>query len=826
MSTSTVKLYKDTKIYPKKNFHVDSIANYLATFTPLTISDFQYIKHNLNLEIKVSQDQVWQEALSTYNYNYCSIKNSDSSRTVYYFITNKTWKSSSCIALTLVMDTINTFTLGTDYELDDKTLVNRQHKDRFVSYNISGYFSSFQDDEIEEGVEYSLNGQLETFSQAEVDASGTMYLYYRATGGTLINKYLISSIIFYSEYFVAYYGTNEVFSMNLDDLYSLNGTISFKVLSGLEYQGTPGANVSGYFVVSNALVYRNIDLASEGLTPVLYGTEKGLIYDDAQSWYLVYYGNSPIRLYVCADNPFSVTIDGDDTIEASDLTLNYYYYILPEDNFDDDQYNASISITTAEGDDVGAYRYLVDNSSLPFFKKVITVFSTSDGTTIDVYKLEYMDVGLGYFLIKTTKVLNTTSLTISTNLDSVKARYSSSQVTSASTMRQFTSVSFAISSSTVVNNGFSRLDRKDESLVKIIKLPYKPVNTFNGFKYDNALGFIYLDDLSTVFNYDITFSDYNPYEEIAVDLTSISSADLKDEYYESKLYHSDYYQPKFVYDSFTFVYALERLNGEDYIYSDTLNIRFSVTNTINSKMMFTMVDYNCDGKLLEDYSNIVIVARNNEVPILNSAYESYLKNGYNYDVKNKDRQIASSWVAAGVGAVGTIGALATGNVVGVAAGISLAASTLSQLMGAVNTTAQAEQTIHKRIQDLKLQKESVYGSDDVDLMTRYTGNKAKLMLYQVSDRMKSVLYDLFFYTGYVDGTMHTPDTTSRSRFNFVSCDPVINNNANIPEDIIDDLVLRYNAGVTFIHYYLSTWDFDQEYENWEIDLISQEVHHE
>ena len=107
--SSTIILYKDTKIIPSRNMVVDSLSDYLATLTKLTINDFQYQRHHLEMDIKIDKTQVWQEFEALNNYNYLSIQNSDSTRVVYYFIMNKTQYANSTINLHLMMDTANTF---------------------------------------------------------------------------------------------------------------------------------------------------------------------------------------------------------------------------------------------------------------------------------------------------------------------------------------------------------------------------------------------------------------------------------------------------------------------------------------------------------------------------------------------------------------------------------------------------------------------------------------------------------------------------------------------------------------------------------------------
>ena len=140
-------------------------------------------------------------------------------------------------------------------------------------------------------------------------------------------------------------------------------------------------------------------------------------------------------------------------------------------------------------------------------------------------------------------------------------------------------------------------------------------------------------------------------------------------------------------------------------------------------------------------------------------------------------------------------------------------------MGAINTTIQSEQNMEAKQQQLKAQASSVYGSDDVDLMSEYTENKAKYTIYQISDRMIKAIGDLFFYCGYTFNVQGKPNVTSRERFNFVQASLVINAENNIPSDIMNDIIEKFDKGVTFLHYSHSTFDFNQEKENFEVSIL-------
>lgn len=124
--TSKLTFYQ-CEITPEKNCVVDDITGYLSSLTPLVVDNFQYIKLDLDLYIKVNSSQT---NVANFNYNYVAVKNSDVSKVYYYFIIGSPkWISQNTIQLQLSLDTLNTF--KNDLTWTDKTNITRQHKDRF-----------------------------------------------------------------------------------------------------------------------------------------------------------------------------------------------------------------------------------------------------------------------------------------------------------------------------------------------------------------------------------------------------------------------------------------------------------------------------------------------------------------------------------------------------------------------------------------------------------------------------------------------------------------------------------------------------------------------
>ena len=795
--TSEINIYYNCKITPSKLFIVDSISDYLATLTKVQIQKFQYVRQNISISIKIDKSQTNLDFSLATNMNYCSIQNG-SEKICYYFISNKRQVAQDTIELYLEMDTINTFKPTTDFTIQNKTLINRQHKNRFVKKKLeyTGEFTGRSYDQ-----EYSSGLNLTSWT-----IKSTPY-------EELIGAEVVSfEISLFPES-----GSHTLYIMNATFHIGSDGHIEFVITeSGNVALVTIRAQITLVYKIERT--YRKIDLQSEGLTPVLYGRDEYKVSADNQSWYLIYKGANP-RCYVCADERFDVTLSSGSSISATDLTAGTYYYILAYENNKED-----VSIKTNDNMTFEAY---FDYVNSPFTTQRCIIQYWRDGGNIKLKRYFYTNtMGFGYAFTNASQTYTFATFEFTSNQASVVIKTLPNETHEISTIRNGATETASLTTTTSTNHMFSEVDITASDLVKIIKLPYKPYNDLSAFKYDSQEHMIYLDNLSIPLDNRQELNSYNPLDEIVISLPTMALNTPKNHQYESKLFHSDYYQPKFIYDSYAYVFELERINL-DYYNHIPFSFVFSVTNTINSRFLFTFETYITDGYCQEDYPAILYVARNNEVTILSSDYLNYLKMGYNYDVKTKERQETGLWIGAGLSLVGAVASFAAAGVThgfSIGAGISLATTAMAQIVAAVNTTAQAEATQNQKLFQYKNQRASVFGADDVDLMCRYTDNKAKFMLYKISQRMENILFDLFYYTGYLSGERATPNVNTRVWFNFLACELEIDENSskNIPESIINDIKMKYSAGVTFLHKNtlsgVVTWDFAQQYENWEVTI--------
>lgn len=403
--------------------------------------------------------------------------------------------------------------------------------------------------------------------------------------------------------------------------------------------------------------------------------------------------------------------------------------------------------------------------------------------------------------------------------------------------------------------GIADIDRTDPKIIKIVELPYCPLEILEptissgGIVFNSRFGYGNFFILSGNENYFLTIpsefktqsceietglNGFNETTYMDFDPTTKHKTDLRNGNYELKLYNSEFYGRKFVYDSFSYTFKYEEANISATYTAMQNKFKFKMLTSlaVTSKFAFDFTPSWKIAQVTEDYPNILPIARNNEIPIYNSQYLTYLRTGLQYDLKAREREkeqdIGKIVLSTAGSVIGAALGVATGNAV-LTAGSVVAGVTgiASSIVSAVNRSVNAQQSLEQKLAQLKAQSASVQASDDLDLMRGYTeGNWAKIELYQPSANMTQCLFDLFYYTGYKCEYMERPALNTRNRFNFISAsidfDPqyAMYLAENYGEDIREDYKQRFEAGLTIIHHYNNEWDFEQKYENWEAILES------
>lgn len=644
---------------------------------------------------------------------------------------------------------------------------------------------------------------------------------------------------------------------------------------------------------------RIIDQKEEGIQPPHFKLPEEFKIDDSNApgnnWYLVYQSlsadeDSGIQVQLWPEQPLKVKLANSNTFKVSDFATGTYYYIMPKEGLKGNHWHNTYNFENGNNPPQGRTLDLnidLNNSgqgtlragwchNKDYEEWESYVDDQWGQTHVVVHKQQYCEwmiiyrsgTGNNYLTIETWRsndpqgpLKNTKVNTFTTNAadvdtlsfsgwagTGVKYYTASAYKSNIYELYQYekngtwgSSGAWNFTTTTETLSSFSAIDRTDTKLVKIIKAPYSIVNIdSDGILNTNDWG--YTSGHLVLINKNAKFintieSEYNPLEVFIFDQDDAPGADVnRNDNHESKIYSSEFYMPKFVYDSFSYQYMLE--NIDSIAANDPNIIEYQATTTINSRFLFK---FNLPLKRsTSDYDNICVVARNNEVPIYSNAYLNYIRTGYNYDVKNKNANLtkgavgvagaaASGALAAGL-AITKIGAAAgssvgpVGTAVGAAAGAVIGLAT--GLITLAISQSQADNAIKQKLDEASRQATSVNGGDDIDLLDNYTnGNKAKYVIYRCSDKVRQTMLDLFYYCGYSDDVYGVPNLNTRKYFNYIECEPVFNEENNtVYGEFLNDIKERYKAGITVYHDVNSLssaaeYDWDQVKENWETSLL-------
>ena len=773
MATSVVKLYKNDILTPGRNAMyaasetASGFSTWLSNSLQRTITDFQYVKHGLNINIKIDANQMnINRSDNIFPFNYVSIKNTDDGRTFYYFIMDIEWVSQSTIRFILSIDSIATF--WDDLDFNEKTTILREHKDRFYQ------------------------------------------------------------------------------------------------------KGT---------VTTNTTLVRKIDEEPEGINPIQVKQSELPITDaniDNLYWYLFYkteqdaskLNENPVKCYLCASQDLKLSqAVGDTSIILGNLNKNYTYFFLDADNEPGSGFSVTADTTntfTLEEElvttkaKVLVIRY--DNTEAKWF--VGSLFYNSDDNYNTNIKVLYDD---------------SIELTFINGLEKGYYYTINKDITDYYEYRYLATICEEYLTGTrgiTYIKSIKTLDKTDTTIMKIINTPYCPINmtktndiwTYpNTWKYSIEQQYLKLKDLDSEFLRSIrtlTLPNSTYTVKNISNLLGLRNNDL-----ESKIYHSDITSLSFIYDSFIKSYRREAciINPEEPTIPPQVEIKFKQSNNIISNMLFDFTPgANQEYKQIEAFENILPCTRNNEVTIYSSDYLNYMRTGYNFDKKANSLALSQNIINSAVGLVGTgigtglqLGNIAKGNLIATNKALSeqfgsdylktgkahdymlqtynyikytsgTNSIATNQMVGlginagqaVINTVFQALQqanSLKAKQANLAIQKASVSGSDDLNLMKYYSGNKLVMYEFGPIDVVKNNICDVFYYTGYAVNKQEIPNMFSRSNFNFIQCDPIFTTASTnkFIKPYLEDIKLRFNLGVTVYH---NADDFDQVKENLEVWL--------
>lgn len=294
---------------------------------------------------------------------------------------------------------------------------------------------------------------------------------------------------------------------------------------------------------------------------------------------------------------------------------------------------------------------------------------------------------------------------------------------------------------------------------------------------------------------------YHPISDMIDDFGDNSKVN-RSKFYEPKLYHSDFYSVKYLYDAIAKYLKFEEF---DFARTYAFKIKFIPSNSASTKMAFKIdASQWINGK--EDFYNYLLSNRNNNITLFNVAYYNYLRTTDTWNNFKQNQQTAKS-------AFNMLGKMLSNPT-------EMIGSLVNGISGMIFDKVNAEASVEETKQALRWQETAVNGSDDLSLFNEYSGNKLHKITYNVSDETQQLLFDLFYYTGYIQNKMGVPDTSSRYWFNFVQCEPVFKNMLlNLTPGVWEAYKNKWREGITIFHHHTDGWNIEQTAENIEVALL-------
>lgn len=797
---SNVVLYK-TKIKAEQNVYIDNIETYLVQCTSMGMQ-CQYIKHDLTLDLKVNLPEKTQ---SDCDWNYVKIQNiglssSDDEGAYYYFLAGIVPVSQKACRLALAMDTVNSLGQSSDdicnpRNFDPRTSIQRQHGDRFQkplntgTYASSGKLVRRIDEQPENIVSEKVKVSDAALTNVNIDTN--WYAIYKSD--ETLSAGVSCDITCDDDLFIGtgpYSGDVTITTSDLDmgTYYYLtdvdNPGASFESGGGQSYS-LPNAGGSNFG--RKMYIFR---LKSDGTQIQMMS-----ITGDAEDW--VTWRDATSYIFHTA-NFFR--------------TSNTYVYNIG-------CYGIQYNLTNKEGIYAGSTPKLTPFSDVNRTDSKITKiikypycpipFTIHTDSSIDYYEFpDDWEYRLGFMRFKGTgvPVLGSTNVT-GFDLLEYKQNYAS----------------VALDNSKIKENE-SKLYNSENYTIKVQydsfyrEIPMENFQCSRKYLADGSTVYFYVDfkptsTINSKFAFKLKpYSTNTPnyiddYEQYIFSTRTNEETILNNEYI-NYIKYGDQYDKK----TATLQVVQAWINAGLNVGSATVGTVFGAKGYAAAKRQNEVSDMATDWN--QKLANREF-AKATHVEATAQNVQKYMAQGDPAAFTLQSATINNAMAAASSGSVAA--QLARGLLNTATAGISGAASAIT---GAIATTISTKNSLDQKRAQLQSQAASVAGTDDIDLLSYYSDNRLHLIKYQPKEFVRDQLYHMFDYSGYSHVAQETPDVDSRVWYNYIQCTPVLKEKKDKMQSTwIENLKARYEAGVTVLHHnvvnYSTTYDFDQQYENWE-----------
>ena len=798
---------------PSDNFYIEDIESYLNTLPAgakrYEWNNLNYLKLGMNLTIKLPLNQVYQIENSC---NYAIIEQDNN--TYYYFVVDAKWIAKKTIQLVLTLDTVQTF--FTKLKWSDKTQIIRETQNRLVKLNNNYYLRKI--DKYNEGFNPAKVNKI-TRLQLKNGLSEKWYLVYMSnpattqdnTGNPMFMGLLADTSLKIAN---AGTGTTDV-EIPIDDNYIYFITTSGLGEGGSMRIGTPGQGD----VIRSELNKTNGNATSRAFA--VYRTAGGIF--------------KIRRMYYTGDTyPYSFN-SGDWTTYSvpGDSTKAVIHNCRIIRRVPDTDYNRGITsldkIDALPSVEVNAGTYPAlktvaysdfDNSNSRLSKIIelpyapVNIIKNADGThkfdgcTFN-YGYNIMQVNIDYlsaFIKEDKRIQDLLYITISNptatdkpNIDLESKLYSS----------EFYDYAYYYDTDKLP------IRLEDISTNKLdcsIFISYSTTTTMNS---DKQFYFSVFDG---------TYNEMQPYEMYLNCARSTEKMILNDSYaeYIKNGYNYDLWNQKRQEKIATMNAVISGVQAAAGVALGSISTIPDVVNSISSVKRAVDATRSATNYRTRVAGSQVAGSYNSEFPAWNAfAYgvpvssDSPLRPYQLNDANNRLNEARSAESKARSDL--------SNNITGVGAlVINNGINAINSMGNSAASIESSKRSFSNAVNSRANVPISASGSVPTDLFDNYSSNKLTRYDFTIRPEERTNLFNTFRLTGYAHPVQEKPVFNTRIYSNFVQCKPVfLNSLTEIYKVYLDDISLRFQAGVTVKHNYKGKYDLYDEYENYETIVMEE-----
>ena len=762
---------------PSDNFYIEDIESYLKTL-PSTAKreewdNLNYLKLGMNLTIKLPLNQVHQIENTC---NYAIIEQDNN--TYYYFVVDAKWIAKRTIQLILTLDTVQTF--FPKLKWSDKTQIVRETQDRLVKLNTNYYLRKI--DKYNEGFNPA---KVQKVNETTINSAigGKWYLVYMSNPATTQDK-----------------TGNPMFM-------GLLGTTSYTI-----YNATSGNDIritfelDKIYFITDSNVGEDASISTNTGDVFKLGIQKGNATKRVIA--LATGGTSKYReMYYTGDTyPYSFS-DGD--------WKNYTNLVPDSATFHNIRAIHVVSRTAYnEGitsiDKIDALPATVINSgTLPAVKT--TAYRDFDNSNSRLSKI----IELPYAPVNITKNADGTY-----NFDGCTFNYGYN-IMQVNTDRLSTSIKEDTRLQDLLYITITNPTPTDKPNINLESKLYSSEFYDYAYYYDTDKQPIRLEDISTnmlncsiniYYNttttmnsdkqfyfamHNATYNEMQPYEMYLNCARSTEKMILNDSYaeYIKNGYNYDLWNQKRQEKLATINAVVGGVQAAVGIAGGALNVAKGISSyklakydTMKKALSFETTNYN------DDNGNVV---------------DSDVRNVYSPEDIYNAKQYARSKIYDNISGIG--------NIV-----FSNGINAINSVVNSIMSIGSSQRNFSNAINSRANTPIGASGNVPTDLFDNYSSNKLTRYEYTMRADERTNLFNTFRLTGYSHPVQEKPVFNTRIYSNFVQCKPVfLNSLTEIYKVYLDDIILRFQAGITVKHNYKGKYDLYDEYENYETIVMEE-----